>query len=72
MKFQNPSIHRSKVNRCTHRQTDRHTHRQTSQKQYALPTFSKLGGIKKGIALHTPVLSISGVQGGIIFMDMFS
>ena len=29
----------------THRQTDRQTDRQTetSQKQYALPTFSKLG-----------------------------
>ena len=39
MKFQNPSIHRSKVNGRTHTQTDT----QTSQKQYALPTFSKLG-----------------------------
>ena len=39
MKFQNPTIHRSKVNVRTHTQTDRHT----SQKQYALPTFSKLG-----------------------------
>ena len=42
--FQNPSIHRSKVNRRTHP----HTHTQTSQKQYALPTFSKLGFFKVG------------------------
>ena len=39
MQFQNPTIHRSKVNGRTHTQTDT----QTSQKQYALPTFSKLG-----------------------------
>ena len=39
MKFQIPNIHHSKVNRRTHAHTDR----QTSQKQYALPTFSKLG-----------------------------
>ena len=43
MKFQNASIHRSKVNRRTDKQTDRQTDRQTSRKQYALPTFSKLG-----------------------------
>ena len=47
MKFQNPSIHRSKVNR----QTDRQTDRQTSRKQYALGGITSrkqyaLGGIK--------------------------
>ena len=45
MKFQIPNMHRSEVNgrTHTHRQTDRQTDRQTSRKQYALPTFSKLG-----------------------------
>ena len=40
MKFQNPSIHRSKVNGCTHRQTDK-------PKAICPSNFFKVGGIKK-------------------------
>ena len=49
MKFQLHDMLHSKVNTHTHTHTRTHTHtdrqtdRQTIQKQYALPTFSKLG-----------------------------
>ena len=52
MKFQNPSMHSSEVMLWIKKhniQTDRHTHIQTSQKQYATPISSKLGGIIKGV-----------------------
>ena len=43
MKFQNCSIHGSKVNRCTDRQTDR----QTDKPKAICPSnFFKVGGIK--------------------------
>ena len=43
MKFQNPTIHRSKVNGRTHRQTDR----QTDKPKAICPfNFFKVGGIK--------------------------
>ena len=43
MKFQNPSIHGSKVNRRTDRQTDR----QTDKPKAICPSnFFKVGGIK--------------------------
>ena len=45
MKFQNPTIHRSKVNGRTHTQTDR----QTDKPKAICPSnFFKVGGIKKG------------------------
>ena len=45
MKFQNISVHGSKVMLCT-RKRDERTNKQTSQRQYAPPTFFKVGGIK--------------------------
>ena len=42
MKFQNPTIHRSKVNGRTHTQTDRQTDRQAKSN---MPNFFKVGGI---------------------------
>ena len=42
MKFQNPSIHGSKVNRRTDRQTDK-------PKAICLSNFFKVGGIMKNI-----------------------
>ena len=47
MKFQIPNMLHSKVNRRTHTHTQTPTDRQTSRKQYALPTFSKLGNFFK-------------------------
>ena len=47
MKFQNPTIHRSKVNGRTHTQTDRQTDRQTDKPKAICPSnFFKVGGIK--------------------------
>ena len=47
MKFQNPSIHRSKVNTQTDRQTDRQTDTLTDKPKAICPSnFFKVGGIK--------------------------
>ena len=50
MKFQIHNMHHSEVNGRTH--THRQTDTQTSQKQYALPTFSKLHFVFKGTKLR--------------------
>ena len=47
VKFQNPSIHHSKVNTHTHRRTDTQTHRHTDKPKAICPSnFFKVGGIK--------------------------
>ena len=48
MKFQNPTILRSKVNGRTHTHTDRQTDRHTDKPKAICPSnFFKVGGIKK-------------------------
>ena len=53
MKFQNPSIHHSKVNT----QTDRQTHRQTDKPKAICPSnFFKVGGIEKVGGIKTSLI----------------
>ena len=63
MKFQNPTIHRSKVNGRTHTQTDR----QTDKPKAICPSnFFKVGGIKISILQgHVFVIPITkdNIQG---------
>ena len=59
MKFQIPSMHHSEVlKKVTNRRTHSRTDRQTSRKQYALPTFSKLGAEKVGGINNTGMFSL--------------
>ena len=57
MKFQNPTIHRSKVNGRTHTQTDRQT--ETDKPKAICPSnFFKVGGIKT----HTNIVYYFDVE----------
>ena len=53
MKFQNPSIHHSKVNTQTDTQTDRQTDRPTDKPKAICPSnFFKVGGINRSAIVH--------------------
>ena len=60
-KFQNSSIHGSKVMLCIKKRDER-TDGRTTQKQYAPPTSLKLGEHNKNIPpLHLPAARIAGL-----------
>ena len=60
MKFQNPKIHRSKVNTHTHTHTHTQTDRQTDKPKAICPSnFFKVGGINIGVLIKTGFQTIA-------------